>query len=99
MIFTYSWHGVRKEIYENIIEKLRRNDIEFQECIIVLKCSREENIRRAMVDGRNKDRIERGMKATHSFYDDLDYPCIDTTYMTSVQVAEMIEDLYLKVTY
>lgn len=90
VIFTYSWHGARKEIYENVIEKLRRNNIELQECIIVLKCSREENIRRAMNDGRNKDRIERGMMATHSFYDDLDYPCIDTTNMMPVQVADTI---------
>ena len=85
-----SWHGARKEIYENVIEKLRRNDIELQECIIVLKCSREENIRRAMNDGREKDRIERGMMATHSFYDDLDYPCIDITNMMPVQVADTI---------
>ena len=90
VIFSYSWHGARKEIYENVIEKLRRNDIELQECIIVLKCSREENIRRAMNDGRDKDRIERGMMATHSFYDDLDYPCIDTTNMMPVQVADTI---------
>ena len=56
VIFTYGWHGARKEIYENVIEKLRRNNIEFQEYIIVLKCSREENIRRAINDGRDKDR-------------------------------------------
>ena len=80
----------RKEIYENVIEKLRRNDIEFQECIIVLKCSWEENVRRAINDGRDKERIERGMKETYFFYDDLDYPCIDITYMTPVQVAEHI---------
>ena len=90
VIFTYSWHGARKEIYENVIEKLRRNNIEFQECIIVLKCSREENIQRAINDGRDKERIERGMIATHSFYDDLDYPCVDTTCMTPVQVADHI---------
>ena len=94
VIFTYSWHGARKEIYENVIEKLRRNNIEFQECIIVLKCTREENIRRAINDGRDKERIERGMIATHSFYDDLDYPSIDTTYMTPVSVADNIMKIY-----
>ena len=94
VIFTYSWHGARKEIYDNVIERLRRKNIDFQECIIVLKCSQEENVRRAINDGRDKERIERGMKTTHSFYDDLDYPCVDTTDMTPVQVADIIMKIY-----
>ena len=34
VIFTYSWHGVRKEIYDNVIEKLRNNGIEFDETLV-----------------------------------------------------------------
>ena len=44
VIFTHSWHGIRKEIYDSVIKKLRNDDIEFDEKIIILKCSKEENI-------------------------------------------------------
>ena len=92
VLFTYAWHGERKEIYENVIERLKRDHIEFKESIVILKCSKEENIRRAAEDGRDVMRIERGIKNTFSFYDGYDYPLIDTTAMTSSQVAEKIID-------
>ncbi len=92
VLFTHAWHGERKEIYENVVEKLKKDHMEFKETIIILKCSEEENIRRATNDGRDKMRIERGMKQTFSFYDGYDYPLIDTTEMTPSQVAEKIID-------
>ena len=67
VVFTYGWHGARKEIYENI--------------------------KRAIKDGRDEVRINRGMETTYSFYDDYDYPCIDTTDMTPSQVAQKIISL------
>lgn len=90
VIFTYSWHGERKEIYDNLIKHLLNDGIEFQEIIIILKCSESENRRRALFDNRNLERIERGMKNTFSFYDKFQYPCIDTTHMTVLQVVEQI---------
>ena len=93
VVFTYCWHGERKEIYESVLEKLRNDDIEFVEKVIILKCSKDENIRRAKLDGRDEIRIKRGMKMTFSFYDKYPYPCIDTTNMTPLQVAEKIECL------
>lgn len=92
VVFPYSWHGGRKEIYEKVMEKLRNESIDFRETIIILKCSREENIKRALADGRDETRINRGMEMTFSFYDEYDYPCIDTTDMTPSQVAQKVND-------
>ena len=93
VIFTYAWHGERKEIYEKVIEKLKNDHIEFKQTIIILKCSRDENIERAIKDGRDEIRIKRGMEMTFSFYDNFDYPCIDTTNMTPLTVAQQIVNL------
>lgn len=93
VVFTYGWHGGRKEIYERVMEKLRSDDIKFKENVIILKCSEDENIKRAIEDGRDETRIKRGMKMTFSFYDDYNYPCIDTTDMTPSQVAQEIHHL------
>ena len=95
VIFTYSWHGERKEIYDNLISQLKSDEIEFQEKIFVLKCSEEENISRAEKDGRDRTRIERGMKNTFSFYDVYDYPSIDSTNMSTNEVVERIVELIL----
>ena len=90
VIFTHSWHGGRKELYDRIIEKLQNDGVEFQEVIVVLKCSKSENRRRALVNNRDEARIERGIKNTFSFYDEFEYPCIDTTNMTVLEVVEYI---------
>ena len=95
VIFTYSWHGNRKEIYDNLIFKLKSDGIEFDEKIVVLKCSKEENINRAKKDGRDRIRIERGMKSTFSFYDGYDYTSIDSTNMSANEVAKRIIELML----
>lgn len=90
VIFTYSWHGGRKELYDKVIKKLKNDKIDFQEIIIILKCSESENRRRALGDNRDEERIERGIKNTFSFYDEFEYPSIDTTNMTVLEVAERV---------
>ncbi len=64
VVFTYGWHGGRKAIYERVMEKLRNECTEFKETIIILKCSEDENRKRAIQDGRDKERIRRGMERT-----------------------------------
>lgn len=59
-------------------------------CTVILKCSREENIRRAVKDGRDRARIERSMKNTFLFYDEFAYPAIDTTSLRPDEAAEKI---------
>lgn len=93
VVFVYSWHGERKEMYDRVIKRLRDDEIKFQENIVVLKCSEAENRRRAIADNREPERVERGIKNTFSFYDEYDYPCIDTTDMTPSTVAQQIVDL------
>lgn len=90
VIFTYSWHGERKEIYDNLICGLKDTGLQFEEKVIILKCSEEENRKRAKHDGRDVARIERGMKNTFSFYDGYTYRSVDTTDMTLEEVAEEI---------
>ena len=90
VVFTYAQHGERKVIYEKVIEKLKNESIEFNLTVIILKCSKEENIKRAIQDGRDEIRIKRGMEMTFSFYDKYPYPCIDTTNMTPTAVAQQI---------
>lgn len=90
VVFTFAWHGERKEIYDSVIDKLKSSNIEFEENIVILKCSNQENIDRAKKDGRDDVRIKRGMEMTFSFYDKYNYPCIDTTNMTPLVVANQI---------
>lgn len=68
----------------------------FNENIIILKCSIQENIRRARENGRDSVRINRGIRRTFSFYDKYNYLCIDTTEMEPVQVAEQIIEITMK---
>lgn len=94
VIFPYGFHGERKQIYEQVIGWLREGGIKFEICPVILKCSKEENIRRSEQDGRDPERIERGMKNTFAFYDEYPYPCIDSTCQPPEQVAEEIIKLY-----
>lgn len=93
VVFTYGWHGERKEIYESVIEKLRQDEIGFKENIIILECTKDENRNRAIQDGRDEVRVKRGLEMTFSFYEKYEYPRIETTDMTPSQVAEIIADL------
>ncbi|MBD5496327.1 MAG: AAA family ATPase [Lachnospiraceae bacterium] len=93
VIFPYGFHGERKQIFEQVLSRLRQDDIAFELCPIILKCDREENIKRAVKNGREKERIERGMKNTYGFYDTYTYPQIDTTHMQPEDVAEKILDI------
>lgn len=46
-----------------------------------------------MADDRDEERIERGIKNTFLFYDEFKYPCIETTNMTVLEVAEEVWEL------
>ena len=90
IVFPYSFHGERKEIFDTVLERLVDSGIAFKMITIVLKCSWEENVKRALDDGRDKERIERGIKNTFHFYDDFDDPSIDTTNLSPEEVANQI---------
>ena len=90
VVFPYGFHGVRREIYNTVIQRLREKGIVFESHQVVLKCDYDENIRRAMKDGRDEARIRRGMENTFHFYDGYDIPRIDTTHLQPEQVARRI---------
>ena len=93
IIFPYGFHGERKQIFEQVINKLREDSILFEACPIILKCCKEENIKRAIKDGRDMQRIERGIKNTFAFYEEYTYPNLDSTYLQPNQVAEKIIEI------
>ena len=90
VVFPYGFHGERKEIFDTIINRLRNDGIAFVLFPIILKCSFEENLNRAVKDGRDTERIERGIRNTFNYYDEFKYPCIVTTKLSPEQVAECI---------
>ena len=91
--FPYGFHGGRKEIFELVIQRLKDDGIKFELNFVILKCSFEENVRRARKDKRDEERIQRGMENTFEFYDQYDYLMIDTTELKLEQVVEKIKQM------
>lgn len=93
IVFPYGFHGERKQLFEQVLSRLEQEGIVFELCPIILKCCKEENIKRALKDGRSRERIERGIRNTFSFYDEYTYPSIDITYLEPNEVAEKIVNI------
>ena len=93
IVFPYGFHGERKEIFDTVMERLAGDGTPFETVTILLKCSLEENIRRATADGRDPARIERGIKNTFHFYDEFAAPSIDTTGLSPEEVAQQIHTI------
>ncbi|MCH5184201.1 MAG: hypothetical protein J1E00_08505 [Oscillospiraceae bacterium] len=93
IVFPYGFHGERKEIFDTVIRRLIDNGITFEMITIVLKCSLEENIKRAVANGRDKERVERGIKNTFRFYDGFNEISIDTTNLSPKQVVNQIQTI------
>lgn len=43
------FHGGRKQLFEQVISRLREDAVQFEVCPIILKCCKDENIRRAIL--------------------------------------------------
>lgn len=93
VIFTYGFHGERKAIFDEVLHRLQKEKINFELSMIILKCSLNENIQRMISDGREENRIKRGIDNTFNFYDRYDYPTIDTTALEIEQVANRIAEV------
>lgn len=79
IIFNYGFHGPRRNIYDKVIQDI--SEIQFKFIPILITCSEEENIKRMLRDGRDKERIERALSA-RSIYDGSEALTIDTTELT-----------------
>lgn len=88
VIFSYGFHGQRKQIFDNIMLSLK--NIVFRFVPIILTCSENENINRMKNDKRDLDRIKRSLETTRELYNDLEYPNIDTTHMSVEQTVDEI---------
>ena len=95
IVFPYGFHGDRKQRYDIVIDKLRGDKMDFSEFTVILTCSYEENIARLQNDMRDMERINRGMKNTFHFYDEYNFPKIDTTNLTVTQTADEIIKLFI----
>ena len=93
IIFQYGFHGVRKQIFASILNKITQNGIEYLFCPIILFCELEENIRRMRNDYRDEERIQRAIEKTRSIYGEHDYPKIDTTLLSAEDTAERMVDV------
>ena len=93
VIFSYGFHGRRREVFDQVLERLQNARYRFVP--VLLKCDREENIRRMRLDGRDENRILRGLDASRMGVEGLDYPSLD---ITKLSVEETIEEIikYLK---
>ena len=90
VFFPYGLHGERDGIFRELIARLDAEHLEVQVHTIVLKCSMEEIIRRGKADGRDRERIERGILHTFSLYEDLELPSIDTTELPVEEAAAQV---------
>ena len=96
VIFQYGLHGVRRQMFKEILALLDKNSIKYEFCPIILECNLEENIRRMQNDNRDSERINRAITNTRNIYDDLSYPRINVTQLssqeTAIKIKEIIED-------
>lgn len=90
VFFPYSLHGEREEIFREICDRLDHGHPDVQIHTIVLKASMEELISRGKTDGRNRERIERGILHTYSLYEDLSLPSVDTTELSVEETADAV---------
>ncbi len=88
VIFSYGFHGRRKEVFEIVmteISKIHYNFIPF-----LLWCSEEENIKRMRTDNRSLERIQRTLNESRKSFEDITYSKIDITDFSVVEAAKNI---------
>lgn len=88
VIFSYGFHGPRKQIFDKVIFNISSFDYEFLP--VILTCNVEENIKRMKQDGRSEKRIQNAITHSRHAYDDLPYIPIDTTNLGADEVVDEI---------
>lgn len=80
VIFSYGFHGRRKEIFDGVLQDLA--DMEYRFIPLLLTCAAEENVRRMMCDGRDAARIQRALEVSRQAFAGVEYPQIDITALS-----------------
>ncbi|HCM12328.1 MAG TPA: hypothetical protein DHW85_04020, partial [Lachnospiraceae bacterium] len=88
VIFSYGFHGKRREVFEIIMKVVSKRDFNF--IPFLLTCSEEENIKRMDMDNRSPERKQRAIKESRKAFDDIPYPEIDITDFSASEAAENI---------
>jgi hypothetical protein len=88
VIFSYGFHGRRKEVFDRIMSDLSAHEVRFLP--FLLTCGEEENMRRMKVDGRDPDRMERALETSRNAHLDVDYPQIDITGLSVGEATDLI---------
>ncbi len=88
VIFTYGFHGRRREVFDNII--LNISKVEYRLVPFLLWCTEEENIHRMSLDGRSKERVKRAISESRGAFENISYPKIDITNLSPEQAAKLI---------
>lgn len=88
VIFSYGFHGRRKEIFDSVMNDLSK--YEFRFIPFLLTCSEEENIRRMKSDNRDVQRIQYALEASRKAFDNISYPKIDITRLSAGEAVDLI---------
>lgn len=95
VIFSYGFHGRRKEVFEIVMESLSSRDFNFVP--FLLECSLEENIERMNMDNRSFERKQRAIIESRKAFVDTLYPKIDITNLSISEAAVSIMVLPLDI--
>jgi len=93
VIWSYGFHGHRKDSFDKIMIELRKLDVDFEFMPIILTCDLDENINRMNNDNRDDARIERAIGNTREIYNDYLFPTINTTNMTLKEVVNELKKM------
>lgn len=88
VIFTYGFHGRRKEVFDDVMRQISVFPYEF--IPYLLWCDENENIRRIQTDGRSKEHIERTINQSRKAFDNITYEKINITELSVNQAAAFI---------
>lgn len=88
VVFSYGFHGRRKEVFEMIMLELSKTEYNF--IPFLLWCSEEENIKRMRMDNRSLERIQRTLNESRKSFDDIMYPKVDITDFSIFEAAKNI---------
>lgn len=91
VIFSYGFHGRRKEIFDGIMDDLSAHTFHFIPLLLV--CDEAENIRRMVCDGRDGKRIQRALASSRNAYADVNYPTIDISALSVDEAIARIRRL------
>lgn len=84
VIFSYGFHGRRREVFQRVLSEISQIEHEF------IPCSEEENINRMNLNNRSPDRIQRTLNESRKAFDNIDYPKLDITNLSISEAAKTI---------